>query len=108
VPRLHKPGATTTATAAGWEGAYFLRLATRAATQESHVEQERLQAARLVFEPALGLRLARARPLLPRPGLNTLCLPAECYRGLTADVFNLKFGNTLSRVYRCIQRTLNI
>jgi len=33
-------------------GTDFLRLATRAATQESLVEQQRLQAARLVFEPA--------------------------------------------------------
>jgi hypothetical protein len=33
-------------------GMDFLRLATRAATQESQVEQQRLQAARLVFEPA--------------------------------------------------------
>src|SRR5580700_9387868 len=27
---------------------------------------------------------------------------------MTADVFNLKFGNTLFRVYRCVRRTLNI
>jgi ABC-type hemin transport system ATPase subunit len=33
-------------------GTDFLRLATRAATQESQVEQMRLQAARLVFQPA--------------------------------------------------------
>jgi|HubBroStandDraft_4_1064222.scaffolds.fasta_scaffold182626_1 hypothetical protein len=33
-------------------GTDFLRLATRAATQESQVEQLRLQAARLVFQPA--------------------------------------------------------
>ncbi len=33
-------------------GMDFVRLATRAATQESQVEQQRLQAARLVFEPA--------------------------------------------------------
>jgi hypothetical protein len=33
-------------------GTDFLRLATRAATQESQVEQQRLQAARLVFDPA--------------------------------------------------------
>lgn len=33
-------------------GTDFLRLATRAATQESQMEQQRLQAARLVFEPA--------------------------------------------------------
>jgi hypothetical protein len=33
-------------------GTDFLRLATRAATQESQVEQLRLQTARLVFEPA--------------------------------------------------------
>lgn len=33
-------------------GTDFLRLATRAATQEPQVEQQRLQTARLVFEPA--------------------------------------------------------
>jgi hypothetical protein len=38
-------------------GADFLRLATRAATQESQVEQQRLHAARLVFEPAAQLIL---------------------------------------------------